>query len=351
MAAAKSWKRCEQQRLHRRPLQSGRLLSHCVALTLVFQVASLIGSAHRFRSPAPEDAPELQRETLLSFVSGPSRASYSIRWRRCRSLLGARGSAGPRRALAEATPAELDNVTEGFEEVRTDIVKRIEFVQQDKNPDTNYIRALARLLVLLKAAEQITVREATEEFSRVVRESFLGAISNAVDGKAPIDVDSVTKDFNARLQALATTVNSGEVAAVIRKMDASAKVAVTSFTGKEDYEFGDITREIDRRAKESVAAFTGKADYEFGDITKTILNRTGDATTKATLDFTGKEEYEFGDITKAILNRTADATAKATLEFTGKEDYKFGDITKTVLGKIFGSDSDKKTLPQSQSET
>ena len=34
---------------------------------------------------------------------------------------------------------------------------------------------------------------------------------------------------------------------------------------------------------------TGKEDYEFGDLTKTAVKA-----------FTGKDEYQFGDITKAL---------------------------------------------------
>ena len=35
--------------------------------------------------------------------------------------------------------------------------------------------------------------------------------------------------------------------------------------------------------------FTGKSDYQFGDLTKTFVS-----------NFTGKGEYQFGDITKRV---------------------------------------------------
>ncbi|CAK0820482.1 unnamed protein product, partial [Prorocentrum cordatum] len=64
-----------------------------------------------------------------------------------------------------------------------------------------------------------------------------------------------------------------------------AEAAVAGFTGKETYEFGDISREVDRRAKDAVNSFTGKDRYEFGDITKEALKRGG----SAIKDFTGKD--------------------------------------------------------------
>ena len=64
---------------------------------------------------------------------------------------------------------------------------------------------------------------------------------------------------------------------------------MNEFTGKEGYEFGDITREIESRRSKWVKDFLGKEDYEFGDITK-----------KAVANFTGKDEYEFGDISRKI---------------------------------------------------
>merc|ERR1712176_941657 len=45
------------------------------------------------------------------------------------------------------------------------------------------------------------------------------------------------------------------------------------FTGKEHYEFGDLSRALDEKAKQRVAEFTRKHDYEVGDISKEILRR------------------------------------------------------------------------------
>ena len=66
---------------------------------------------------------------------------------------------------------------------------------------------------------------------------------------------------------------------------------MTEFTGKEGYEFGDISKEIEKRRSQWVKDFLGKEGYEFGDITK-----------KAVTNFTGKDNYEFGDVTKKLVS-------------------------------------------------
>ena len=53
------------------------------------------------------------------------------------------------------------------------------------------------------------------------------------------------------------------------------------------------------KAGDAVLEFTGKEDYEFGDITKTVVNNIGEGVK----DFTGKDEYQFGDITKTIWSK------------------------------------------------
>jgi len=59
---------------------------------------------------------------------------------------------------------------------------------------------------------------------------------------------------------------------------------VLSFIDKDEYEFGDITRQIESKRKEWISDFLGEEaaeNYQFGDITK-----------KALSSFTGKDEYE-----------------------------------------------------------
>lgn len=94
-------------------------------------------------------------------------------------------------------------------------------------------------------------------------------------------------------------------------------------TGKESYEFGDLTKEVSKRVRDRVEEFTGKP-YQFGDISKAVEERRRAWVS----DFLGEDaakNYEFGDITK-----------KALAKLTGKDEYQFGDVTKKLLGDMFG---------------
>ena len=79
-----------------------------------------------------------------------------------------------------------------------------------------------------------------------------------------------------------------------------------------------------------MAEFTGKESYQFGDISKEIETRRK-AWVKDYLGDEAAEKYQFGDITK-----------KALSQFTGKDDYEFGDLTKKVMGNLFGPRKGKK---------
>ena len=57
----------------------------------------------------------------------------------------------------------------------------------------------------------------------------------------------------------------------------------------------------------SVSSYTGKENYEFGDITKATVSK-----------FTGKEDYQFGDITKAAADRMSGAASSAVKQITGQ---------------------------------
>ena len=58
---------------------------------------------------------------------------------------------------------------------------------------------------------------------------------------------------------------------------------VRSYTGKEQYQFGDITEATVRKV-------TKNEDYKFGDLTKGAVR-----------SLTGKEKYQFGDITRSFI--------------------------------------------------
>jgi hypothetical protein len=51
---------------------------------------------------------------------------------------------------------------------------------------------------------------------------------------------------------------------------------------------------------------------------------------------TGKESYEFGDISKAVFGRAGTAVSNGVAAFTGKEHYQFGDISRTIVTGVAG---------------
>lgn len=74
---------------------------------------------------------------------------------------------------------------------------------------------------------------------------------------------------------------------------------LNKITGKDKYEFGDLSRWMDGKVKEAACQLTGKETYEFGDISKFF-----DAKAKQEVsNLTGKDTYEFGDISKEIARR------------------------------------------------
>jgi hypothetical protein len=171
-------------------------------------------------------------------------------------------------------------------------------------------------------------------------------------------------------------------------VDQKAKEEVQKVTGRESYEFGDISRWADARVKQRVCELTGKESYDGGDLSKEIVKRVlagevkweevimllkvllslgasfspvaGMLPAKVLIDLlnysiaaqvgekvtgaisteldrrmkhavTGDPEYQLGDFTKAKIMR-----------FVGKDEsgeYELGDLTKTVLKKMNDSSS------------
>ena len=89
---------------------------------------------------------------------------------------------------------------------------------------------------------------------------------------------------------------------------------------EDGYKFGDFTKSILGGAGKALGGagkkLTGKNDYEFGDITKGAIN-----------EFTGKEDYQFGDLTRSLDQKSKEKA----VQFTGKTDYQVGDLSKEIL--------------------
>ncbi|CAE6971690.1 unnamed protein product [Symbiodinium natans] len=105
---------------------------------------------------------------------------------------------------------------------------------------------------------------------------------------------------------------------------------INKLTGKDKYEFGDLSKFVGGKLQEAVGNFTGKDSYEFGDITRSL-----DAKAKAEVcKVTGKDVYELGDLSKYL-----DAQAKQQVaELTGKPSYEFGDISREIARRVQDSE-------------
>ncbi|OLQ04240.1 hypothetical protein AK812_SmicGene12698 [Symbiodinium microadriaticum] len=100
--------------------------------------------------------------------------------------------------------------------------------------------------------------------------------------------------------------------------------AVGNFTGKESYEFGDITRSLDAKAKAEVCKVTGKeCPLAFA---KPVL--------RAAAQSHGKDVYELGDLSKYLDTQAKKQVAK----LTGKDSYEFGDISREIARRVQESD-------------
>lgn len=116
-------------------------------------------------------------------------------------------------------------------------------------------------------------------------------------------------------------------------------------TNKNDhtgYKFGDFTRSLKNRLNERASQITGKETYEFGD-----LSRWADKKAKerimAIRSQTGEYKYEFGDLSRLADNIVKEQAAK----YAGKEnasDYQFGDVTKTLLKKVLTGEYDAQDV-------
>jgi len=111
---------------------------------------------------------------------------------------------------------------------------------------------------------------------------------------------------------------------------------INKLTGKDNYEFGDLSRLVSGKLQEAVGNFTGKDEYEFGDLSRTLDVKAKNEVKK----ITGKETYEFGDISKFL-----DAKAKEQVcNLTGKEEYKFGDISREIARRVQEGEVDREEL-------
>mmetsp|Transcript_37374 Transcript_37374/g.98864 ORF Transcript_37374/g.98864 Transcript_37374/m.98864 type:complete len:300 (+) Transcript_37374:3-902(+) len=148
---------------------------------------------------------------------------------------------------------------------------------------------------------------------------FLGATATApVAGLAALPAAALLATYGTVLKAELGVRAVKEVGVRLTERAAQGIAdGVRTYTGKEEYKFGDLT-------EATVHKVTGKDDYRFGDVTKSALDGAGKA-------LTGQDDYKFGSITE-----------KTVRAVTGDDDYKFGDFTKGLFKKMTAGDGEDK---------
>ena len=146
---------------------------------------------------------------------------------------------------------------------------------------------------------------------------FLGASATApVAGLAALPAAALLVTYGTVLKAELGVRAIQEVGARLAERAAQGVAdGVRSYTGKDSYQFGDLTEEMVHRV-------TGQDDYRFGDLTRGALDKAGAA-------LTGQDDYRFGSITEGAVKRV-----------TGDDSYRFGDLSRGLWSKLTGGAED-----------
>eukprot|EP00439_Symbiodinium_sp_Y106_P058207 s5_g8.t1 len=124
------------------------------------------------------------------------------------------------------------------------------------------------------------------------------------------------------------------------------------------YELGDLSKYLDTQAKKQVSKLTGKDSYEFGDISREIARRVQESdvvdeedlrlllTTVLLLNlYTTSVEVELGNrAASKLTGAELDRRAKGVLLGKGNEDYVLGDLTKAQIQRSVASLTGKESM-------
>jgi len=125
-------------------------------------------------------------------------------------------------------------------------------------------------------------------------------VTSAVEGMDNVYLTS--KSAEAAPEGSKPVVIQEIVGPVAGQIKEGTKEALVAFTGKEDYKFGDISIEAATRAQTAIGNLVESDEYkELSDKTKEAMGKAKDAAKEALASFTGKEDYKFGDVTKTVL--------------------------------------------------
>ena len=139
----------------------------------------------------------------------------------------------------------------------------------------------------------------------------------------PVLANSATRK---RLVTIVCASSEDNYFGALKRVSETVKGKVRKFTGKDEYEFGDLSRWVDARIKERVNTLTEKDEYQFGDLSRWVDARIKDRVNTVT----EKDEYEFGDLSRWIDARVKERVNK----LTGKSSYSVGDLTKAVAIRV-----------------
>lgn len=107
-----------------------------------------------------------------------------------------------------------------------------------------------------------------------------------------------------------------------------AKKAVTDFTGKDDYEVGDLSETVTEKSEQAVNKLVNgvwSLVEGVGDLTLKVEEGVNQVTGKVN-QITDKAEFALGDVVK----KTGSKVNEAVCDFTGKEKYEVGDISRKI---------------------
>jgi len=180
-----------------------------------------------------------------------------------------------------------------------------------------------RVAQLVTAVEMLAAEEATGSATVEIQRTWERAREAAVKA---VDEFSNMKVSNETLGSMVEARVRSVLKDAPEAGEAASKMAAV-VTMADQFEFGKLSASAMEELQKGVSSFTGKEEYKFGDISQATMAKV-----------TGNPDYKFGDITMG-----------AVTSFTGKEGYEFGDISKAIgnhlsgmvgqMGDIVGKDS------------
>ena len=173
------------------------------------------------------------------------------------------------------------------------------------------------------AAERVPFEDGYQfgDVSKTVLEATRGEVTRQLDADWDMRDVSLLLRVGLFLGAGAAAPVAGLAAMPVAALLATYGAALKLELGGRAVQ--EVTVRVGERAAQGIAdgvkSYTGKEEYQFGDLTTATVRKA-----------TGNEDYEFGDLTKGALKKMAGKGEE--------EEYKFGDITKRLWRRATGKD-------------